>query len=367
MRTDLKDFSIEGSVERVETTVVDISTKAYRLSPSGRQELEDFNSTPNDSSGSALLWELLKFNADGKLTEDVDFERPFMEQESYRYIYAYNRLGLLAERVGYRKDGSPDGKNTYVYNAEGRKIEQLNYSGVGAVESQIKFDAHENIVSILSYQEDGKIRLNQSHHYEYVRDGNTLEQIYYPPEAPLGVGVTFYAASAAVTEQSNKTVTANRFRTVFVHDDAGRVREESRYLPDGSLLERKIFDEKGVLRNREWRIGDMTVTTTIFDERGREIGSHTTAKKGFGSPRAVDDRTLFSYDEHGNLAKMVTNGPDGSLLGGTANVFEYDSLGNWVKKTESVLKNTWTWKTESFTAAFESIREFHRAISYFQD
>jgi hypothetical protein len=62
---------------------------------------------------------------------------------------------------------------------------------------------------------------------------------------------------------------------------------------------------------------------------------------------------------------MVTSGPDGSLIAETTSVFNYDNHGNWVTKTETVLNNTW--KTEPFPAAFETIRQFHRAISYFPD
>jgi hypothetical protein len=41
-----------------------------------------------------------------------------------------------------------------------------------------------------------------------------------------------------------------RYRTVVVRDDAGRVREERRYDVDGSLLEKKVFDQNGILRDK---------------------------------------------------------------------------------------------------------------------
>src|SRR5262249_41270751 len=112
-------------------------------------------------------------------------------------------------------------------------------------------------------------------------------------------------------------------------------------------------------------LGDATVTTTICDDQGREVEIHTIAKKDFLSPRAVDDRTLFSYDEHGNLTDMTTTGPDGSLIRRTTNAFVSDSHGNWIEKTEVELNNTW--KTEPIPAAFETIRRFRRTISYFQE
>jgi hypothetical protein len=366
MRTEISEYGLAGHVRSVETILVDMSTKSYKLLPSGREALDDFGNPSAGSPDAPLLWEVLKFDATGRLVEDIDAERPLIEQKSYRYVYTYNQQGLLTERAGYSKDNSPDKKNVYIYGPTGEKIEQLNYSAVGRLESRYEFDGHQNIASIESYGDDGKVRRKESHRYEYVSKGNTLEQIYYPPEVSPGLGfITFSAALGSDAEKPVKVATPTRYRTVFVRDDAGQLREVSRYEPNGSLLERKVFDQKGILRNKEWRLGEATVTTTIFDDKGRAIEIHTIAKKGFGSPRAVDDRTLFSYSEHGNLTEMVTSGSDGSLVGGTTSVFEYDGHGNWVTKTETVLNNTW--QTQPFSAAFETIRQFHRAISYFPE
>src|SRR5882762_2645160 len=220
----------------------------------------------------------------------------------YRYVYTYNPRGLLVEKAGYREDSSSDGKNVYSYSPEGRKIEELIYSGDGRVQGRYEFDEHENFTSVEWYREDGSVRQKDNHRYEYVTKGNTLEQIYYPPQRqPGSAGFTFYAPLGGVPEKSAKIMTPLRYRTVFVRDDAGHVREESRYDVDGSLHEKKIFDQSGVLRRKEWGLGESSLTTTVYDETGREVELHTFAKQGFLSPRAVNDRTLFSYDGHGNL------------------------------------------------------------------
>src|SRR5262245_52334045 len=122
MRTNLKQYDFAGNVRSVETTVVDRSTKSYKLRPGGREELENFG----NPSKSPFLQAALKFDNAGKLLEDIDFERS-IEQESYRYVYAYNQQGLLAERVGYRENGSTDEKTIYSYGLGGRKTEELIY------------------------------------------------------------------------------------------------------------------------------------------------------------------------------------------------------------------------------------------------
>ena len=365
MRTNLKDYNLAGNVQSVKTTLVDMSTKSYRLLPNGRQELRDFGNPSDGSPDSPLVWDAVKFDAKGKLVEDIDLDRSLIEQESYRYVYAYSEDGILVERVGYRENGSSDGRNVYRYGPKGKKSEEFLYSSDGRAQTRYEFDEHGNCVSIEWFKEDGTVGEKQIRHYEYLSKGNTLEEIFYPPEMPPGIGVTLYAPSQADVEKAAARAAPPRYRTVTVRDDAGHVREISRYDVDGSLHERKILGKDGILRSKEWRLGDATVTTTICDDEGREVEIHTTAKQDFLSPRAVDDRTLFSYDEHGNITDMITTGPDASLIRRTTNAFVYDSHGNWIEKTEVELNNTW--KTEPFPAAFETIHRFKRTISYFPE
>jgi antitoxin component YwqK of YwqJK toxin-antitoxin module len=365
MRTGLQEHNLSGNVRSVETSLVDMSTKSYRLRPNGREELEDFGNPSDGSPGSPLLWEVFKFDARGKLVEDIDVERPLIEQDSYRYVYTYNQQGFLVERAGYRENGSSDGRTVYIYDPGGKKTKELIYSSDARVQSRYEFDEHENFTSVEWFKEDGTVRQKQTHRYEYLSKGNTLEQIYYPPEVPPGVGFTFYAPRKDDAEKAATIATPPQYRTVIVRDGAGHVREQSRYDVDGSLLERKVFDQDGILRSKEWRLGEATVTTTLFNDQGREVEAHTIAKKGFLSPRAVDDRTLFFYDEYGNLKSMVTSGPGGSLVAKTTNAFVYDGRGNWIEKIEVELNNTW--QTEPFPAAFETISQFRRIISYFPE
>jgi antitoxin component YwqK of YwqJK toxin-antitoxin module len=366
MRGSPKEFGLIGKVHSVETILVDTSTRSYRLRPGGRELLDDYANPSSGTPARPLLWELLKFDPQGKLMEDADQDRPVIEQESYRYVYTYDQSGRLIEKRGYKEDGSFDERVVTTYSPGGKKIEQLFYSVAGRISGRYKFDDHENIFSIEWYNEDGTVRRKEDHRYEYATKGNTTEQVYYPPER--SGGLRRLTSSAVPTSDSGNP--ANRsnppgHRTVRVFDDAGHVREESRYLPDGSLNEMKSYDEHGVLRKSEWRVGDLNVTTTTYNETGAATESHNFAKKGFGSPRAVDDHTVFSYDGHGNLTEMVTTAPDGSLVHRSTNIYEYDQRGNWITKTETELNNLW--KTEPFPAAFETVREFRRTISYFSE
>jgi hypothetical protein len=369
MRIQLKEYALHGPVQSVETVLVDTSTKSYKFLLSGREVLHDFGNPSASSPDGPLLWEVLKFDTNGRLIEDIDVERPLIEQQSYRYVYTYDFTGRLIEKAGYGEDSESEGKNVYRYDSQGKKVEQVFYPVVGRIQARYEFDEHENIISIERYREDGSVA-KEAHRYEYTEVGNTLEQLYYPPQIERGHGYGYVGYAALVgsparlgdAEEPSLVPTPPRYRTVYVHDDRGRIREENSYDVDGSVIEKKSFDELGVLRKRDWHIG-LSSTMSVYDDFGRVVEVRTLARKGFGSPRAVDDRSAFTYDGHGNLTEMVATGADGSLVARTTNLFEYDSHGNWIKKTETVLNNTW--QTEPFPAAFETIREFRRTISYF--
>jgi hypothetical protein len=128
MRTALKDYNLAGNVQSVNTTLVGMSTKSYKLLPNGREELDDFGNPSDGSPDSPLVWNAVKFDANGKLIEDIDLDRPLIEQKSYRYVYAYNENELLVERVGYRENGSSDERSVYRYGPRGKKAEELLYS-----------------------------------------------------------------------------------------------------------------------------------------------------------------------------------------------------------------------------------------------
>lgn len=366
MRTLLKEFTLHGSVQSVETVLLGMSNKSYKLRPGGREVWDDFGNPSASSPDAPLLCEVLKFDSNGRLLEDIDLDRSLTEQQSYRYVYKYGPGGQLIERAGYREDGSSDGKDVYGYDQQGKKTQQVSYSGAGWIQGRYQFDEHENITSKEWYREDGSVRAKEIHRYEYTDTGNALEQTYYPPPVERGYGALMgFPRRRGDAEESASVPTPPRYRTVYLRDSLGRVREETRYDVDGSLYEKKTFDESGTLKKREWRIGELDSTTSLYDDFGREVELHTFGRKGFGSPRAVDDRTAFSYDGHGNLTEMITSGPDSSLVQRTTNVFEYDDHGNWTIKTETQLDNVW--KTEPFPAAFETTRELRRTISYFPE
>jgi len=164
MRNQREDYGLTGSVQLVKTTLLDMSTKSYKLHPRNRDVWEDFGNPSASSPGNPLLWEVLEFDVNGRLIEDIDVERPVIEQEPYRYVYAYDATGRLAKKIGYREDGSSDVNITYRYAPTGKKIEELFCSDDGRVRSRANFDERENMILIEFYKEDGSLKDEEPYH-----------------------------------------------------------------------------------------------------------------------------------------------------------------------------------------------------------
>jgi antitoxin component YwqK of YwqJK toxin-antitoxin module len=358
MRTKTREFGLAGAVESIKTTVVDISKKSYKILPDGARDTENCV-TSSGVQAESRLWQSLKFDVQGRLVEDVDLERPYDEDNSYRFVRVYDPQGLLIERAGYREDGSPQQKHVYKYSPERKKIEELHFYGDGGLKSRTQLDEHNNPTAIEWYAEDGTIQNKESPRYEYVSKANTLEQLYYPPQRPNEGGLVLEGASGSIAEVPVNEAGPVAFRTLFVHDDTGQRREELRYLPGGLLFEKRIFDHNGILRSHEFRISEICATTTVFDDLGRVTESHTVAKNA-GTTTPTDFRTFYAYEEHGNLSEVIVKGADGALIARTTNVFEYDDNGNWIAKTENNSQIVLA------PAVSETVLRFHRTISYFR-
>jgi hypothetical protein len=155
------------------------------------------------------------------------------------------------------------------------------------------------------------------------------------------------------------------YRSLFIRDDDGKLREQVHYWPDCSLKEKKVFDGSGVLREKHQSFGKGDLSISRFDSYGRVFQIRIFSPAGFLSLRAADNMTTFEYDLHGNQIEVNTKASDGTLLSTITNSYRYDDKENWIERTEMELNQTW--KTEPFPASFETIVRFTRKIDYFND
>jgi YD repeat-containing protein len=265
-----------------------------------------------------------------------------IEQEAYRRLYRYDDFGRLAEIVDYDESNRVVNTWRYAYNVDGRKISKEGWSPAGFLWTRSEFDEHDNLVRSTAFREDGTQEREQNWRYQYSREGNATEQLLIRPNEPQAT-----------------------YRSIFIRDDHGRVREQVQYWPDGSLNEKKVFDESGVLREEHFSFGKGDLRISRFDSYGRVQKISAVSPAGFLSSRGTDDVTTFKYDLHGNLIEMNTTASNGTLHRRTTNSYRYDEKGNWIERTEVELNETW--QTEPFPASFETICRFIRKLDYFNE
>jgi len=331
--------NLKSKVRLVETYRAAMSTKSYRLLAGGNRELlQDFDSIPETPS----LFSLLRFDERGRVIEEVDVDGPLIEQEPYKKLYTYNDFGHMVVAVDYDENNRVVNTWRYAYSADGKKISEEGWSSTGRLVSREEFDEHENRVRLTWFREDGKPEREQHWRYQYSREGNVTEQLMFPPDEPHA-----------------------SYRSVFSRDDEGRLREQVHYWPDGSLKEKKVFDEGGVLREERFsfRPGNLSIST--FDSNGRYLQISNVSPAGFLSSRGTDNVTTFEYDLHGNEIAINTTASDGTLQSRVINSYRYDERGNWIEQTVVDLHPTW--QTEPFPASFETIWRFTRKLDYFND
>jgi hypothetical protein len=327
--------NLKSKLRSVETYRAGISTKSYKLLPGGNRELlQDFDSTPDTPS----LFSLVRLDERGRVIEDIDVEGP-MDQDPYRRLYTYDDFGRLAVVVGYDEDSRVENTWRYAYSADGKKISQEGWSPTGFLWTRVEFDEHENRVRWTVFREDGTPEREQNWRYQYSRQGNVMEQLLFPPDEPQ-----------------------TAYRSVFIRDDEGKLREQVHYWPDGSLQEKKVFDKSGVLREEQFSFGAGDLRISTFDSSGRYLQIKAVSPAGFLSSRGTDSVTTFEYDLHGNEIEMNTTASDGTLQRRTTNSYRFDEKGNWTEQT--VVDLDQTWQTKPFPASFEEIWRFTRKLDY---
>ena len=122
-------------------------------------------------------------------------------------------------------------------------------------------------------------------------------------------------------------------RTIYAYDAKGNLIEITGFKTDGSVNSSATYtrDAKGL----------------VF-----EMARYTSAG-------ILDNRVSYVHDSWGNETIVVCYNAEGSILFSTASVYEYDSCGNWIVRTQSVLV------PHKDKDHFESQSQTIRAITYY--
>jgi hypothetical protein len=201
--------------------------------------------------------------------------------------------GNEIERLLVSDFGEAMGRETRTFDLDGRVTETVFTDPKRTVRDKTvyKYSAG-RIIEILGYHAKGVLRERTIRAYD--ADGRVTEEVYYDP-------------------------TVARAKTVFKRDAKGTEVEMAFFFADGS----KAIAPVGPC------LGGHRVTMTE-DDKGRPI-----AKAVYDIDGKVKKSWTYAYDERGEFTEQTLTSSGGSAYRYIYK-YEYDSHGNWLKRTAAV-------------------------------
>ena len=267
----------------------------------------------------------------GRLIEETSAERLQM-QDPYKFVYRYDDNGNLIARDEYDYEGLLDFETIYFQGENGARTERT-YNPINRAYSERIYDREGNILEIAHCHKDGTVE--SKYIYKYKKDGNKLEETSYEYRADYN----YYRVNA---DSSVTTVTS-----YVSHKEEGELKDKTvrTYDAQGSEVERVIYRHDGSMWAK-W--------VTTFDADGRTVEEHQ-----YGAGCAITRRKVTTYDKRSNEKEEACYEADGSLNYKHELSYEYDAVGNWIKRT------IYQWVTRWGKLYYEPVSVTYRKIAYY--
>ena len=261
-----------GSVQTVKTEVVELTAKDGKNVEGPRMPVQ---TVEYDGRGNRV--KRTDFNRDGSVAQTI--------------VYNYDAEGRSTGYEDYASGLRTPRKHVYVLDEDGKRTEykMIQPNGSAADEKYVyKYDAKKNRIAEALYHKTSLVSRNEN---EYDDQGRLISQVMYNPDGSV----------------------SSRIRNSITPD--GKTVERIRH--DGDLLTYRIryaYDNKGRLAEVE------TVGSYVEMDSGSE--GHVTGK------------VVYVYKGKDHPKEAIIYNPDGSFREKV--VHEYDSRGNWTKRTRRV-------------------------------
>lgn len=133
-------------------------------------------------------------------------------------IYKYYPQEHKREGKSYRQDGSPEGGDVYIYDANDNIMEHIFYNSDGSIRLKWSFTYDEKGKETqIILQQAGGSTSKQTMVNNYDANGNHVRELIYKADGSLDK------------------------RRIFTYDEKGRLKEKVVYNPDNSLSEKETY------------------------------------------------------------------------------------------------------------------------------
>jgi hypothetical protein len=271
-KTDREQDRLFGSVQSVKTEVAEFIAKDGKQIESPRMPIQTIT---YDTRGNRM--KRVDFNRDGSVAQTL--------------IYHYDAEGRSMGYEDYMPGLSTARKHVYVLDQNGKRTEYkiIQPTGEPGEEKYLyKYDANGNRIAEELWHKTSIVSRNEN---TYDSQGRLISHTIYLPDGSVSA----------------------RIQNVLAAD--GKPTERTRY--DGDLLTYKVryaYDRKGKLMELE--------TTGSYIESDSDTEGYVTGK------------VVYLYDGKNQPKETSIFNPDGSLR--ERIVADYDSRGNWTKRTHLV-------------------------------
>ena len=216
---------------------------------------------------------------DGKLYREVYYNSNGLKYSSI--IYEYDGYGRIASEIELGENDAPVSKCTYEYNDKDLKTAKLGYVAEGPEEFAF------------AYRVD----------YEYDANGNLIRE----------------------QRTENDVIAAV---TVYTYNDSGVLIKEEQYEGEEFMLCAYEYelDENGRVATclrHDYLEGVDTENRYSYDSKGNLIADVSSNADG-----SVQNRIEYTYDENGNEVKRSVYDSQGGMQSSTSNEYSYDDYGN---------------------------------------
>ena len=202
----------------------------------------------------------------------------------------YDEKGNQVEHIIDEFYGMRRSKDVRKYDSKGMLIESVLSEAEGVLTRQVFTYENGKLMRIVSYEGDGKVEITEDN--SYGKDGRLLETKYTTRQGPFG-------------------------KTVYKHDEKGNLAEVAFYHSSGA----RSIAIAGPC------VGYHRITYTYDEQR------NPTKLVYYEPDGSVKQTWQYSYDAKGLVTTYVLQYYDVKQT--FVYVYEFDSHGNWIKKTST--------------------------------
>jgi hypothetical protein len=230
---------------------------------------------------------------------------------------SYDARGNRVKRVDYNRDGSVAQTIVYTYDAEGRSTGYEDYTpGLETPRKHVYvLDQNGKRTEYKMIQPTGSAA-DERYVYKYDSKGNKVgEELYHKK--------TLVSRNENTYDEQGRLVT----QIIYNPDDSVAAKITNSFAPDGKPTERTRHDADLLTYRVRY----------AYDNKGRlveleTVGSYVDMEAS--ADGYVTGKVVYVYKGKDRPKESLVYNPDGSLR--ERLVFDYDSRGNWTKRTRRV-------------------------------